>query len=233
VHRDELRTMKLALVLLAACGTTDPCAGHSTCVELDISARPGTSIDHIDQLEVDLLAGTFHSTVRTPAAPADTPVPLETAIAFDSDATSVGIVVAGMLTGTVLGTAATTVALGSGQHAKVVLLLATPVTCVAMSKYCGGDKVVGDADTLYECIDNAVPEARGTCTHGCLVNTSMNDGCAGGTGTCMDNAHYCGGHMLEGDPSDLYVCNNGSGIAPQPCPNGCADGGPAGIDTCR
>ena len=51
--------------------------------------------------------------------------------------------------------------------------------CKAGYIYCGGNKVIGDKNTLYECNGPGVPTVVETCTYGCIVNPSVvNDACA-------------------------------------------------------
>ena len=220
-----------ALVLaLAACGTTDPCDGTSTCVALHVASP---TIHRIDQLELDLLFGTVHSTVTTQDGSHTTALPAETAIVLDLSApVTLGVVAAGKLSGTVLGTGAGQVAIAPGHHASIELELAPPEACVAASLYCGGDKVAGDPMTLYECDAGGVPQARGTCTYGCIIEPGNDDACRGGGGTCVTGGHYCGGDKLDGDPGTLYVCSAGVGTSPMRCPNGCAVV-PGSDDMCR
>ena len=221
----------IALALaLAACGTADPCDGKATCVTLHVSSP---AVRQIDQLELDLLYGTVHSTVTTQDGAHATTLPAETAIVLDVPAeVMLGVVAAGKLGGTVLGTGAGQVAIAPGDHAAIDLVLAPPTACVAAALYCGGDKVAGDPMTLYECDAGGVPQARGACTYGCLVRPGSDDACRGGGGTCVDGGHYCGGDKLDGDPQTLYVCSGGVGTSPMRCANGCAI--VAGSDdTCR
>ncbi len=151
--------MKRCLILLAACGTSDPCDDVTdACVTLHVSSP---TISKVDQLEIDLLWGARHETTTTQNAATTTELPLVTAITLDPGdpgdpgepgepgaATSLGVVVAGKLSGTVLGTAAATASLPRGA---IELVLVTPIACIAGARYCGGDKVAGDPATLYEC----------------------------------------------------------------------------------
>ena len=204
---------------LAACGTTDPCDGKATCVALHVTSP---TVHRIDQLELDLLFGTVHSIVTTQDGTHTTPLPADTAIVLDLAApVTLGVVAAGKLSGTVLGTAAGQVAIAPGHHASIELELATPEACVAGSLYCGGDKIAGDPMTLYECDPGGVPQAHGTCAYGCVAVPGNDDACRGGGGTCQDGGYYCGGDKLDGDPATLYVCSGGAGTSPMRCANGC------------
>ena len=224
-----MRTAWLALAL-AACGTTDPCEGKSTCVTLHVAS---STVHRIDQLELDLLFGTVHSTVTTHDGTHTTTLPAETAIVLDISAqVTLGVVAAGKLGGSVLGTAAGQVAIAPGQHASIDLELVAPVMCVAAALYCGGDKVAGDPMTLYECDAAGVPQARGTCAYGCIIVPAADDACRGGGGTCVDGGRYCGGDKVDGDPGTLYVCSGGVGTSPTRCANGC-EIVPSADDMCR
>jgi len=51
--------------------------------------------------------------------------------------------------------------------------------CKAGYIYCGGNKVIGDTNTLYECNGPGIPTVVETCAYGCIVNPSaVNDACA-------------------------------------------------------
>ncbi len=49
--------------------------------------------------------------------------------------------------------------------------------CSPGGLYCGGDKVVGDAKTLYKCNGPGTPTVVETCPTSCTVNTGMDDSC--------------------------------------------------------
>jgi hypothetical protein len=100
-------------------------------------------------------------------------------------------------------------------------VLAPPGDCVAGSYYCGGDKLAGDPDTLYQCNGGGVPLARGRCVAGCIVIPTDDDACRGAGGTCVEGSDYCGGDKVDGDPQTLYTCTSGVGTNPRVCPNGC------------
>lgn len=55
--------------------------------------------------------------------------------------------------------------------------------CVAGGMYCGGDKVIGDAKTLYKCNGPGTPTVVEKCTYGCSVNPGSNDSCKPAPGT--------------------------------------------------
>ncbi|MFT3697835.1 MAG: hypothetical protein QM831_32140 [Kofleriaceae bacterium] len=165
--------MKLLVLALAACGTTEPCDGVTgACIELHVSGT--AQITQIDQLELDVLWGTHHETMTTGAGATD--LPLVTAITLAPDgATTAGVVAAGKLSGNTLGTAAGSSSLPTGT---IELVLVEPEPCVAGSNYCGGDKVAGDPSTLYECNGGGVPHAIKVCSNGCTVNIGNDDTCA-------------------------------------------------------
>lgn len=50
--------------------------------------------------------------------------------------------------------------------------------CVSGSYYCGGDKVTGDAKTLYLCKGPGTPTVAQRCTTACTVNAGTDDSCA-------------------------------------------------------
>lgn len=56
--------------------------------------------------------------------------------------------------------------------------------CVAGGLYCGGDKVLGDAKTLYKCNGPGTPTVIQHCASGCSVNPGVNDSCAAAPGGC-------------------------------------------------
>lgn len=90
-------------------------------------------------------------------------------------------------------------------------------SCVVGGFYCGGDKVTGDASTLYRC-DGATTTKIETCNHGCVVQSGKDDACA-----CVPNSYYCGGDVVRGDPSTLYLCT-ADGVTTKVskvCANGC------------
>jgi len=223
------RGVACAIVALAAvaCGDDpDPCAGiGQTCVALRVEAADGAAIDAIDQLELDVLYGDRHATATTqPAAGQAAHLPLVTAITLADIATEieVGVVAAGKLGGAVLGTGWATTPIARGTHEAIVLRLAPPAACVAASFYCGGDKIAGSADTLYECNAGGVPLARGRCIHGCISDPGNDDYCDGGPDACTQGGYYCGGDKVDGDPQTLYQCNAGAGVVAMECTNGCA-----------
>jgi|GEM_PF-1217442 len=50
--------------------------------------------------------------------------------------------------------------------------------CVVGGYYCGGDKVSGNAKTLYRCNGPGTPTVVQRCTRGCTVNPGRDDSCA-------------------------------------------------------
>lgn len=227
-----MRTVAIVAVL-AACGDDDPCANvEGTCIAVHVSSP---MIEAIDQLELDVLYGEQHGTSATQLGGGGTvDLPLSTTIALVIDAeTHVGVVGAGKLAGNVLGTGAASTMVRPGTRTAMELVLAEPAVCVAGAFYCGGDKLAGDPQTLYQCNGGGVPLARGRCMHGCDVRPADDDVCLGGPMTCVDGGFYCGGNELAGDPRTLYRCSGGQPTAPMPCANGC-EIAPAGRDDrCR
>ena len=217
------------LVLLAACGDDDPCAGKTgACIALHVDGP----VDVVDQLELDVLYGGIHSTITTQRAGETTEPPLVVAIELELAARAhVGVVAAGKLGGNVLGTGAAAVELAPGEHRSVEIVLAPPDACTAGSFYCGGDKLAGDPQTLYQCNAGGVPLARGRCRTACTVRPGDDDACTD-TVTCQDGGFYCGGDKLTGDPQSLYTCTAGAGTARKVCTDGCIVN-PTGDDKCR
>lgn len=57
-------------------------------------------------------------------------------------------------------------------------------TCSAGGLYCGGDKVIGDAKTLYKCNGPGTPSVVEHCAAGCSVNAGRDDSCLSAPGSC-------------------------------------------------
>ncbi len=225
----------VGIVLIAACGDPDPCAEVAgACLVVEVTS---STVDRIDQLELDIVYGDFHGTTTTqPAGGRVVTVPLSTAIAIEvaaADSLAVGVVAAGKLGGVVLGTGAASANLGAGAHETVVIELAPIAECVAGGLYCGGDKLAGDPETLYQCNGGGVPRARGACASGCIVRPTADDTCRASAGTCVDGGLYCGGDKLDGDPQTLYRCSANVGIAGVVCADGCIVAAAGTDDRCR
>lgn len=56
--------------------------------------------------------------------------------------------------------------------------------CSPGGLYCGGDKVIGDAKTLYKCNGPGTPTVVEKCAVGCTVNPGLDDSCASAPGSC-------------------------------------------------
>jgi hypothetical protein len=222
------RVLVLA-ALVAACGDDDPCAGTSgACVTLQVDGE----VEVIDQLELDLLYGGIHSPTTTQRAGETTEPPLVIAIELElAGRAHVGVVAAGKLGGNVLGTGAAAVELEPGEHRTVEITLAPPDACTAGSFYCGGDKLAGDPQTLYQCNAGGVPLARGRCRVACTVRPGDDDACTD-PAACQEGALYCGGDKLTGDPQSLYTCTGGAGTNRKVCAGGCVIN-PGANDSCR
>jgi hypothetical protein len=222
----------LTCAAFAACGgDDDPCAAaKGTCVALHVSSP---TVTRIDALELDVLYGAYHSTVTDPGAGTMAlPVAAAVELAVPGDVTP-SIVVAGILQGTVLATGWGKVAVAEGAHASLSIVLVPQVACIAGSRYCGGDKVAGDPDTVYECVAGGVPSAHGTCPGACVLRTGSDDECAAVGGPCSQGGVYCGGDKLAGDPGSLYQCANGAGTFLMRCTNGCVVNPSPTSDACR
>jgi hypothetical protein len=224
-----------ALGALAACGddAVDPCdAVAGACITLHVESR---TVDRIDHLELDVLYGDLHGTATTPSTGSSVvDLPLVTAIELSaSTALPVGVVAAGKLAGVVLGTGAASTTVAADAHVELTIELSPVADCEAGGYYCGGDKLAGAADTLYQCNGGGVPLARGRCAFGCLVRPTQDDTCQGGGGTCVEGGFYCGGDKLDGDPQSLYRCSGGVGVDRRICANGCVVAPPGEDDDCR
>lgn len=220
-------------VVLAACGDPDPCAEiDGACLVVEVTS---STVDRIDQLELDIVYGDRHGTTTTQAEGGRVvALPLSTAIAIESSSPlTVGVVAAGKLGGVVRGTGASSASLGIGAHDTIVIELAPIGDCVAGGLYCGGDKLAGDPETLYQCNGGGVPLARGVCESGCIVRPTADDACRASAGICVDGGFYCGGDKLDGDPQTLYRCSAGAGVAGVTCADGCIVGAAGTDDRCR
>ena len=212
----------LALVVVACGDPAGPCDDVAgTCLAIRVESA---TIRELDHLELDVLHGNRHGTTTTqPSGGGVAALPLETAIELAVPGEvpiEVGVVAAAKLAGTVLGLGAGSTSLAPDQHGTLTIVLAPPEDCTAGGYYCGGDKLAGDPDTLYQCNAGGVPLARGRCELGCIVRPTDDDACRG-AGGCFEGSDYCGGDKLDGDPQTLYTCTAGAGTNPRVCPNGC------------
>src|SRR5215207_5373708 len=94
----------LYAVALAACGDAAPCDDVAgTCLAVHVSS---STVDTIDQLDLDILYGVRHDVAHTQLDGARAVrLPVDTAILLDDDsaALEVGIVAGGKLAGNLLG----------------------------------------------------------------------------------------------------------------------------------
>lgn len=222
--------------LLAACtqtdAPTDPCADAATCVRLDVSSLV---IKTIDQLELDVVYAGHHATTTTGTIgnPVDLPFSLALTLDLpDPPVIEVDLIAAGKLGGSAIGATADSTTVQQGQHAIGEVFLEPVDSCIEGALYCGGTgvAVVADGRTLYRCT-GGVPIFYMQCSSGCFPHFEPNGVCVGG-GLCRDGGTYCGGHVLDGDPSTLYVCSSFEGTRPMPCPAGCMVRGD-GDDACK
>jgi hypothetical protein len=98
-------------------------------------------------------------------------------------------------------------------------------SCNMRGRYCGGDKVTGDPNTLYECTDGSSATIYERCSNGCSVNPQgYDDECnILGSGNCTKDGFYCGGDKVTGERHTLYVCISGSsGTQVEYCEHGCS-----------
>ncbi|HVY46548.1 MAG TPA: hypothetical protein VHB21_11745 [Minicystis sp.] len=113
--------------------------------------------------------------------------------------------------------------------------------CVPGGLYCGGDKVHGDASTLYRCTSGTSGTVVEHCSAGCSVNSGRDDACnasgggggSHGSGGCVHGGLYCGGDKVTGDVNTLYRCTSGDGgTVVEHCAHGCEVNAGAD-DACR
>jgi hypothetical protein len=219
-----VRTVKRALVIaLAACGDPAPCDDiAATCAELVIESP---ELSEVDSVELDVLYRGFHGTTTTmPEGGGTVGLPLVTAIELadpGAEPFKLGVVAAGKLSGNVLGTGAATLTVAPGAHVTLTLVLVAPELCEPGGRYCGGDMLAGDPQTVYTCNGGGVPIARGTCLDACVNTPNVDDECNAAGGPCTLGGDYCGGDELAGDPQTLYTCGNAGPTNPRPCPNRC------------
>ena len=217
------RAAALALALAACAADDDPCAGvDGACLTVRVESA---SVARIDALELDVLYGDRHAYATTaPAGGGAVALPVLTAIAIaiDGDApVDVGVVAAGKLGAQVVGTGAAQTTVAPGARVALTIELSPIGACVDGGLYCGGDKLAGDADTLYVCDVDGVPKARGRCVGGCIVSPTADDTCRGVGGPCTNGGFYCGGDELDGDPRVLYRCEGGAGVRVETCADRC------------
>jgi hypothetical protein len=215
---------------LVACGDADPCDGvKGRCIALHVES---TAVAKIDQLELDVLYGGRHGTATTSDGVVE--LPFVTSIELPGTGNvEVGVVAAGKLAGVVLGTGAAHTNVAAGAHVDVSLELAKPADCTPAAYYCGGDKLAGDPETLYQCNGGGVPLARGVCINGCTVRPTLDDTCDAGPMPCIEGGLYCGGDKVAGDPQSLYRCSAGAGVDRMICPDGCVVAPSPNDDYCR
>lgn len=105
-------------------------------------------------------------------------------------------------------------------------------SCFPSGLYCGGDRITGNANTLYRCNGSSAPTSLGRCTDGCEVRAGQNDTC-NGRGGCVRGGLYCGGDKVSGEPDTLYRCTSGDqGTVVEHCSRGCAVNA-GSDDSCR
>jgi hypothetical protein len=102
--------------------------------------------------------------------------------------------------------------------------------CVSPGLYCGGDKLMGDPNTLFQCNPNGSGTLVQQCMYGCdREPPGSDDRCH-----CQPGGYYCGGDKLDGNASTLYQCNMGPNSPPifvMVCPTKCNKNAGAD-DTC-
>jgi hypothetical protein len=106
-------------------------------------------------------------------------------------------------------------------------------TCTPGGRYCGGDKIGGDSNTLYQCNASSSPTVLEQCADGCQVSSGGKDSCKVTSGACVQGQMYCGGHELGGDPSTLYQCNGSAAPSVvEHCSAGCIQSASGQGDSC-
>lgn len=229
--------------LLAACadttgttgtGTTadpDPCGGAPTCVVIHVDS---SVIHTIDQLALDLVYNGIHGAAVTGVAGAAQSLPLTTAVILDvpgDPLIDLQLLAAGKLGGSVLGASARSLKIQPGNHESTFLELEPVDACTEGAVYCGGiDDVFVDVESLYRCTGGFL-QFYARCPHDCTRLGEPGAACFGG-GLCREGGTYCGGDLVDGDPSTLYACHGFSGSVLMPCPDGCQVHGD-GNDACK
>ncbi len=96
-------------------------------------------------------------------------------------------------------------------------------------RYCGGNGVPGDPNTLYNCSGGSVSVVQ-ACGVACQrMPTGVNDQCA----ACpYGNGLYCGGNGVPGNSSTLYNCSGGNLTVVSSCASGCQRMAPGINDQC-
>jgi hypothetical protein len=92
-----------------------------------------------------------------------------------------------------------------------------PPACVAGRYYCGGNGIVGEASTLYQCQPDGGVVPALPCGHGCARRSSKGDACI-----CVVGSPYCGNDQIVGDKDSLYRCESDyTGTLVAHCDAGC------------
>jgi hypothetical protein len=237
--------MRGALALAAAGGltacthtsipddTSDPCdAAAGTCVLLHIN---GLNVPAIDQLQLEITFGEFHSTTTTGTLGTQVPLPTVTTLMIDLPSPptfDVSLIAIGKLNGLVVGEDYTSTTVFMGEHTSVFLDLQQILPCTEGALYCGSiNGLHVDFKALYRCV-GGIPSYYASCPNSCYSPSSTGATCLGSGALCRDNGTYCGGNQVNGDPNTLYVCHSFQGTDPMPCPRGCQIRGD-GQDACK
>jgi hypothetical protein len=224
-------SVSLAATLLGCTGEPDLCGGAQTCIRVDVHS---VQIETIDQLELDLVYGSVHTTTTTGVRGTPLDLPVSTALILDLPGPLIDIqfVAAARLDGNVLGADFARVTVQSGHQSTAFVELSPIEACVEGAIYCDGvGAFYADLGTLYQC-DHGVPLYYARCPSACMGFREPGGACYGTGGSCRDAGTYCGGHMVDGDPYTLYVCQSFDGTQPRTCPNGCLVRGD-GDDVCQ
>jgi hypothetical protein len=221
----------LAAALLGCTSAADPCGDAPTCVSVEVDSF---LIKTIDQLELDLVYGNVHTTTTTGVRGTPLELPVTTALILDLPGPLIDIrfVAAARLNGAVLGADAGRVTVQAGHRSSTSVDLTPVNACVEGEIYCAGvGTFSAEFDTLYQC-DHGVPLYYAKCPSLCAPLREPGGICYSSGGLCHDAGTYCGGHMIDGDPFTLYVCQSFRGTQPRTCPNGCLVRGD-GDDVCQ
>ena len=87
-------------------------------------------------------------------------------------------------------------------------------TCTKTGNFCGNNGLSLDPNNLYKCTTGYAPAIYEDCAFTCVIMTASGktgaDKCS--TGTCSSTQYsgsYCGDDQINGDPKNLYYCQQG------------------------
>ena len=90
----------------------------------------------------------------------------------------------------------------------------TATTCTNTGYFCGNNGLSQDPNNLYKCTKGYAPVIYEDCAFTCVVMTASGttgaDKCTSGTcSTTQYSGSYCGDDQVQGDPKNLYYCQQG------------------------